>query len=93
MTKEVNYQLVFKALGEKICYDSCDDLYDCIWDLTILEFLVNMHCKRGEVDRKTKVVRMIGQLELNANNVEEIRLEASNVRRGKFFRYMAKKYL
>ena len=93
MTKEVNYQLVFKALGEKICYDSCDDLYDCIWDLTILEFLVNMHCKRGELDRKTKVVRMIGQLELNANNVEEIRLEASNVRRGRFFRYMAKKYL
>lgn len=93
MTREVNYQLVFKALGEKICYDSCDDLYDCIWDLTILEFLVNMHCKRGELDRKTKVVRMIGQLELNANNVEEIREEASNVRRGKFFRYMAKKYL
>lgn len=93
MTKEINYQLVFKALSEKICYDSCDDLYVCIWDLTILEFLVNMHYKRGELDRKTKVVRMIGQLELNANNAEEIRKEASNVRRGKFFRYMAKKYL
>lgn len=93
MTKEINYQLVFKALGEKVCFDSCDDLYDCIWDLTILEFLVNMHYKKGEVDRKTKVIRIIGQLELNANNAEEIRKEASNIRRGKFFRYMAKKYL
>lgn len=93
MTREINYQLVFKALGERICYDSCDDLYDCIWDLTILEFLVNMHYKKGEVDRKTKVIRLIGQLELNANNADEIRREASNIRRGKFFRYMAKKYL
>ena len=93
MAKEINYQLVFKALAEKICFDSCDDLYDCIWDCSILEFLANMHYKRGEIDRKTKVIRCIGQLELNANNADEIRKEASNIRRGKFFRYMAKRYL
>lgn len=93
MCREINYSLVFKALAEKHCFDSCDDLYECIWDVTILEYLIHLHHRRGEVDRKTKIVRLIGQLELNANNAEHIRQQAAHVRRGRFFRYMAKKYL
>ena len=93
MCREINYSLVFKALAEKHCFDSCDDLYECIWDVTILEYLIHLHHKRGKMDRKTKIVRLIGQLELNANNAEHICQQAAHVRRGQFFRYMSKKYL
>jgi len=93
MTKDVNYSLAFKGLSEKCCNDSCDDLYECFWDITILEFLVNLHTKRSEVDRKQKVIQIIGQLELNANNSEEIIFGAANVRKKKFFRSISKKYM
>ncbi|RWS31041.1 integrator complex subunit 8-like protein [Leptotrombidium deliense] len=93
MTRDPNYSYIFMALSEKNCYDSCDDLYCCFWDITIIEYLVNLHTRRGEIDRKHKAIQMIGQLELNANNGEDISKEAANVRRGKFFRIMAKKYL
>ncbi|XP_015786080.1 integrator complex subunit 8-like [Tetranychus urticae] len=93
MVKEPNYALIFKGLSEKSCNDSCDDLYDSFWDITILEYLVNLHTRRGEIDRKNKSLHLIGQSELNANNPEDILNEAANVRKGKFFRTMAKKYL
>ncbi|RWS11204.1 integrator complex subunit 8-like protein [Dinothrombium tinctorium] len=93
MTRDPNYSYIFMALNEKNCHDSCDDLYHCFWDITILEYLVNLHTRRGELDKKHKAIQMIGQLELNANNGEDISKEAANVRRGKFFRIMAKKYM
>ncbi|XP_053203263.1 integrator complex subunit 8-like [Panonychus citri] len=93
MIKEPNYGLIFKGLSEKSCNDSCDDLYDSFWDITILEYLVNLHTRRGEIDRKNKSLQLIGQSELNANNSEDILTEAANVRKGKFFRTLAKKYL
>ncbi|XP_074595320.1 integrator complex subunit 8 [Brevipalpus obovatus] len=93
MTKEPNYAVIFKSLSEKVCNDSCDDLYDCFWDITILEYLVNLHTRRGEIDRKNKSLQLIGQLELNANNSQDILCQAANVRKGKFFRTLAKKYL
>jgi hypothetical protein len=36
----VDYTTAFKALQEKISYDAMDTYYDCIWDGTILEFLI-----------------------------------------------------
>lgn len=33
-----------------------DSYYPCIWDTTILEFLVNLHTKRGEQHRKQQAV-------------------------------------
>ncbi|XP_067145057.1 integrator complex subunit 8 [Centruroides vittatus] len=87
------YSAIFKSLGEKICNDSCDTFYPCIWDVTLLEYLINLHARRGEVDRRQLAIHLIGQLELNSNNNEEIQHEAENVRRGKFFRAMALQYL
>lgn len=93
VTREPNYALAFKALSERTCFDSCDDVYDYIWDITMLEYLVSLHSRRGEIERKTKTIQLIGHLELNSNNNEEILLEASNVRRGQLFRMLLRKYL
>lgn len=93
MTKSLNYTIAFKQLNERVCNDCCDDIYECIWNVTLLEYIINLHARRGEVDRRTKVISLIGQLELNENNPEEILREAEHVRRGRFFRIMSNKYL
>lgn len=38
-------------------------------------------------------IAVIGQLELNANNNEEVKREAASIRRIKFLRSLAKQYL
>ena len=93
MTKSLNYTMAFKQLNERVCNDCCDDIYECIWNVTLLEYIINLHTKRGEVERRTKVIQLIGQLELNENNPDEILREAEHVRRGRFFRIMSNKYL
>ncbi|XP_064641548.1 integrator complex subunit 8-like [Lineus longissimus] len=90
---EVDYTTAFKALQEKISYDAMDTYYDCIWDGTILEFLIYLHNKKGEVDKRQKAVRCLGQLELNSNNIESVQHEASMIRKQRFLRAMAKQYL
>uniref|UniRef100_A0A0A9YL24 Integrator complex subunit 8 n=1 Tax=Lygus hesperus TaxID=30085 RepID=A0A0A9YL24_LYGHE len=90
---EVDYTTAYKSLSEAGCSDAMDSYYDCIWDVNILEFLINLHTKRGEHHRKQKVIRIIGLLELNSNNNEEIKREAENLRKGRFMRAMAEQYL
>lgn len=93
MNKTLNYTIAFKQLNERICNDCCDDMYECIWNVTLLEYIINLHARRGEVERRSKVIQLIGQLELNENNPEEILREAEHVRRSRFFRIMSNKYL
>jgi integrator complex subunit 8 len=56
--EEVDYGIAFKSLQEKNCADAMDAYYNCIWDVTILEFLVCLHYKRGEQDRRQHAVRI-----------------------------------
>ncbi|XP_076239137.1 integrator complex subunit 8 [Calliopsis andreniformis] len=95
--EEVDYSLAFKmaASDQKSCApaDAMDAYYHCIWDTTILEYLINLHTKRGEHHRKQLAIKVIGLLELNSNNNEEIQREAANIRKAKFLRALAKQYV
>ena len=93
MLQQPNYSLAFKSLSERCCFDSCDDLIACIWDITLLEFLVNLNVRRGDSERKSRAMQLIGQLELNSNNSQDILKEAANIRKRKFFQILCKKYL
>lgn len=104
---ETDYALAFKCLGDtkqtissasqsgqqQQCHDSVDAYYSCIWDTTLLEYLVHLHHRRGEHHRKQQAVKAIGMLELNSNNNEEIQREAMNVRKSRFLRALANHYL
>ncbi|XP_025264250.1 integrator complex subunit 8 [Camponotus floridanus] len=95
--EEVDYTLAFKMAGsdQKSCAaaDAMDAYYHCIWDTTILEYLIYLHTKRGEHHRKQLAIKVIGLLELNSNNNEEIQREAANIRKAKFLRALAKQYV
>ncbi|KAF4526173.1 hypothetical protein B566_EDAN008210 [Ephemera danica] len=90
---EIDYATAFKSLQEKSSADAMDAYYSCIWDSTLLEFLVHLHAKRGEQDRKQQANKIMGLLELNSNNNEEIRREAACVRKARFLRAMARHYV
>ncbi|XP_011300437.1 integrator complex subunit 8 [Fopius arisanus] len=95
--EDVNYSLAFAMASsdQKSCAtaDAMDAYYHCIWDVTILEFLIHLHSKRGEHHRKQLAIKIIGLLELNSNNNEEIQREAANIRKTRFLRALAKQYV
>lgn len=56
--EEIDYSTAFKCLSEKSVHltDAMDAYYPCIWDITMLEFIVNMHGRKGEHGRKQQAV-------------------------------------
>ncbi|XP_072013649.1 integrator complex subunit 8-like isoform X1 [Amphiura filiformis] len=89
----VDYATAFKSLQEKTCYDAMDALYDCIWDVAILEFLVFNHNKLNELDKKQKAIQAMNTPELNTSNPDEILQVAIQKRNRQFLRAMCKQYL
>ena len=55
---ETDYGLAFKSISEKSASysDAMDSYYSCIWDPTLLEFIVNWHYKKGEHKRRLQAV-------------------------------------
>jgi integrator complex subunit 8 len=48
--------MAFGMAQEKLTSDAGDSLYGFIWDLTILEFLINLHTKRNEISKRQQAV-------------------------------------
>ncbi|XP_035680270.1 integrator complex subunit 8-like [Branchiostoma floridae] len=91
--KEVDYSTAFKVLQERNSYDAMDDYYDYFWDVDILEYLVNIHTKKGELDKRQAVLQVLGQQELNSSNSEDVLIRAANARKSRFFRILCKMYV
>ncbi|XP_021343863.1 integrator complex subunit 8-like isoform X2 [Mizuhopecten yessoensis] len=90
---EVDYTTAFKGLQEKNVYDAMDSYYPCVWDISILEFLVHLHTRRGEVEKRQAAMKALSQIDLNSNNPEDIVQRAVQMRKRKFLRSLAKQYL
>ncbi|XP_043189793.1 integrator complex subunit 8-like, partial [Amphibalanus amphitrite] len=89
---DVDYASAFQYASERSCSDAMDAYYECVWDVTLLEFLTSLHHRRAERTKRQQVIKLIGQLELNSNNNEEIQREAAAVRKARFLRAMVKQY-
>ncbi|OQR77020.1 integrator complex subunit 8-like [Tropilaelaps mercedesae] len=87
-----DYAAAFKSLNERNCNDSCDSLYKYMWDTNMLEFLANLHTRRGEVEAKKAVLAHMSRLELNSNNPKACLDEAAQKRKAAFLRTLAKQY-
>jgi integrator complex subunit 8 len=93
--EEIDYTMAFKCLQEKAgsFQDAMDSYYSLIWDSTLLEYIINLHYKKGEHKRKLQAISFIRQLELNANNSEEIKQRAAAIRKIKFMRSLSNQYM
>lgn len=58
---EVDYATAFRCLQERSCNDAMDSLYQFMWDVTMLEFIIQLHHKRGETHRKAVAVTRLNQ--------------------------------
>ncbi|XP_065335284.1 integrator complex subunit 8 isoform X2 [Cloeon dipterum] len=90
---DVDYATAFKSLHEKNCADAMDAYYHCIWDLTIVEFLVHLHHKNKEQERKQIAIKLASQMEMNSSNNEGIKMEVARVKKSCFLRTMAQQYV
>lgn len=90
---DIDYSLAFKCVSEKTFSDATDSYYYCIWDPTLLEFIINLHYKKGEHKRRLHAISHMNQLELNWNNNDEIKREASSIRKIKFVRALGRQFL
>lgn len=89
-----NYKQAFYYLREsKTGNDAVDAYYHCFWDINILEYLIHLHNQRGEFQRKKCAIQVMGLLEINSSNNEEIQREASNSRKATFLRALCKQYV
>lgn len=92
--EEPDYVVAFHILAEqKQCNDAVDAYYHCFFDVNILEYLIYLHNKKGELQRRRRAVQVIGLLELNSNNNEEIQRETINLRKSTFLRALTKQYV
>lgn len=91
---ETDYVIAFKALQEKqVVADAMDNYYDCIWDTTVLEYLANLHIRRGELQKHQLVLQAFGHLDLNPNNAEDVVERAIQSRKSKFMRALSRQYM
>ncbi|CAB3380059.1 Hypothetical predicted protein [Cloeon dipterum] len=90
---DIDYATAFKSLHEKNCADAMDAYYHCIWDLTIVEFLVHLHHKNKEQERKQIAIKLASQMEMNSSNNEGIKMEVARVKKSCFLRTMAQQYV
>ncbi|KAK9890977.1 hypothetical protein WA026_013315 [Henosepilachna vigintioctopunctata] len=89
-----NYKQAFYYLREsKMGNDAVDAYYHCFWDINILEYLIHLHNQRGEFQRRKCAIQVMGLLEINSSNNEEIQREASNLRKATFLRALCKQYV
>ncbi|CAM4787418.1 unnamed protein product [Rotaria magnacalcarata] len=88
-----DYNIIFKTLQENYMNDDIDDYYECIWDLALLESLINNLSLRGYEDKKRLAIRICKQKDLNGNNSDEIRLRMIRVKRRLLFKQLFAHYL
>lgn len=68
--EDIDYNLAFKTFTERSTFktvaeksnnfsDAMDSYFNCIWDPTLLEFIVNLQSRKGEHKRKLQAVGAI----------------------------------
>ena len=50
---EIDYNVAFKAFEKRCTHDAADAYYDCIWDITMLEYLISILLWHTVVDLET----------------------------------------
>jgi hypothetical protein len=70
------YTAAFRYLQESSVLvptaDHMDEVYECVWDMELLEYLANLNTIRGYVGRKSEVLKLVGMQSANVSNPGEI---------------------
>lgn len=89
----LDYSLAYGFIDQTASDDASELYYNCIWDVTLLEYVIYLHNKRGEHDKKQIAIHALGQPEINCCNPPDILHNAKRVRNTYFLQILAKHYL
>ena len=95
ISEKDDYQLIFKSLQERVntIADEMDEVYDCLWDISLVEFLTYLNTCRGFIDKRNACFRLCASNNINAANPNEIFEKTIEIKKTCFFLKLLKHYL
>ena len=90
-----DYQLIFKSLQERTIptTDEMDDAYNCLWDISLIEFLTYLNASRGFIDKRNICLKLCSSTSINAANPNEILEKTVEIKKTNLFMKLLKYYI
>ena len=88
----VDYPTAFKCFQEEICADNMDDMFICIWDVALLEYIIYINSKRAYFDKRNLTMNICALPETNESNPKETRDKNIELKRILLFLKLTKYY-
>lgn len=88
----VDYTTAFKCFQEKQTYDTMDDMYTCVWDMALIEYLIYINTQRAYLTKKDLAIKICSSVEMNESNPKEIRDKMIEMKRVALFLKLIKYY-
>jgi integrator complex subunit 8 len=67
----IDYATAFKCFQEEFCLDNMDDMFICIWDVALIEYLIFINSKRAYFDKRNLCMNICALHEINESNPKE----------------------
>lgn len=73
--------------------DEMDSSYECLWDVSLLEFFTYIHASRGQIDKRNKCLKLVGSKCINSANSSEIVEKSVDYKKKMLFSHLMKYYI
>lgn len=89
------YQSVFRSIQDRtvLTMDEMDSTYDCLWDVSLLEFFTYIHASRGHIDKRNKCLKLCASKCINSANSNEILEKTAEAKKRSLFSNLIKYYI
>lgn len=90
-----DYLAIFRALQDRaiLTLDEMDSTYDCLWDVSLLEFFTYIHASRGQIEKRNKCLKLVGSKCINSANSSEIMEKSVDFKKKMLFSQLMKYYI
>jgi integrator complex subunit 8 len=88
----IDYPTALRMIKQRSSDDGSDIFYECVWDVTILEYIIYAHDKRGEEEKKKAAVAVEQRPELNRSNSPQMLQQTAELKKTKFLRILCRHF-
>ena len=96
LTKNNDFSNAFRYLQDGTVLvttsDEMDSLYNCIWDMTLLEYLTNLNSIRGFINKRNVCLKHCSNPSINESNPNEIFQKTVESKQKKFLKKLISYY-
>lgn len=88
----IDYNTAFKCLQEKTSLDDMDDLFEDVWDITLLEFIVYINSQRMYNSKRDIGIKLCSTANINVSNPNDVTQRTIEMKRNSFFIKLIQNY-